>query len=89
MSNLEIGIGTALVMLGIRPRSRYIIGQDNKKKEQMAPMIPTILSMIMNKKATHSYNQLYTVTSPDIWHQKIGHIGLLGLYKLGKKCLRI
>ena len=55
----------------------------------MAPMISTFLSMIVDKEAAHSYNQLHAVASPDIWHRKMGHIGSLGLYKLGKEFLGV
>ncbi len=41
------------------------------------------------KKTARSHNQLNTVATPDIWHQKMGHIGPLGLYKLRKECLRV
>ena len=55
----------------------------------MVPIISIFLSMIVDKKVVRSYNQLYTVASLDIWHQKMGHIGPLGLYKLEKKCLEV
>lgn len=42
----------------------------------------------MDKKVDHSYNQLHAVANPDILHQKIEHIGPLGLYKLGKRVFR-
>ena len=89
IGNFETGIGTALVTLAIRPQSRYIIGHDDKKKGQMAPMISTFSSMIVDKEAARSYNQLHAVASPDIWHRRMGHIGPLGLYKLGKECLGV
>lgn len=45
--------------------------------------------MIIDKKVGHFYNQLYIIASLDIQYQKIGHIRLLKLYKLGKECLKI
>ena len=45
--------------------------------------------MIVDKEAARSYNQLHAVASPDIWHRRMGHIGPLGLYKLGKECLGV
>ncbi len=76
-------------MFTVRSWSRYIIGHNDKKKGQTAPIISIFLSMTVNKKAAHSYNQLHVVASPYIWYQKMGHIGPLGLYKLEKKCLRV
>ena len=89
IGNFETGIGTALVTLAIRPRSQYIIGHDDKRKRQPALPIFIFSSIIVDKKAAHFYNQLYTITSPDIWHRKMGHIRLLGLYKLEKECLGV
>lgn len=40
--------------------------------------------MIVDKKATCFYNQLYTISILYIWYQKKGHVGLLKLYKLEK-----
>lgn len=45
--------------------------------------------MIVDKKAAHSDNQLHTVVSVDIWHQRMGYIGLLELYKPRKTCFRV
>lgn len=66
IGNFETGIGTAMVTLAVRPWFRYIIGHNDKKKRQTAPMIPTFSSMIVNKEATHSYNQLHAIASPNI-----------------------
>ena len=89
IGNFETGVGTALSTLAIRPRSQYIIGHDDKRKRQPASPIPTFPSIIVDKEAAHSHNQLHTVASPDIWYRKIGHIGPLGLYKFGKECLGV
>ena len=43
-------------------------------------MISNFLSMIVDKEAACSYNQLHAVVSPDIWHQKMEDIGPLRLY---------
>ena len=56
IGNFKTGIGTALVTFAIRPWSWYIIGHNDKKKGQMALMISTFSSMIVNKKAACSYN---------------------------------
>ena len=53
-------------MLAIRPQSKYIIGHDDKKKGQMAPLISTFSSTIVDKEVARSYNQLYAVASPDL-----------------------
>ncbi len=89
IGNFETGIGTALVTLAVRSRSGYIIGHNDKKKRQTAPMIQIFLSMIVDKEAACSYNQLHAIASPDIWYQRMGHIGPLRLYKLGKECLGV
>lgn len=52
-------------------------------------MISAFSSMIVDKEGACSYNQLHKVANLDIWHQKMGHIGLLRLYNLRKKCLRV
>ena len=45
--------------------------------------------MIVDKEVSRSYNQSQTVASPDIWYQQMGHISLIGLYKLGKEYLGV
>lgn len=76
-------------MLAIRPWSQYIFGYYDRKKGYLALIIPAFLPMIKDKEGACLYNQLHIVVSPDIWHQKMGHIGLLGLYKLEKECLGV
>ena len=34
-------------------------------------------------------HRLATPASPDVWHQRMGHIGPLGLHQLGKECLGV
>lgn len=89
IGNFETVIETTLVTLVIRPRSWYIIGNNDMKKRQTAPMIQTFSSMIIDKEAAHSYNQLHAIASPDIWYQRMGYIGPLGLYKHRTECLRV
>lgn len=36
-----------------------------------------------------SDQQLHASVSPDTWHRRMGHIGPLSLYKLGKECLGV
>lgn len=35
------------------------------------------------------YNNIHSAASPDIWYQKMRHIGPLELYQLGKECLGV
>lgn len=89
VGNFETSITMAMVILIFRLQSWYIIRNDDKRKKQSALLISTFLSMIVDKKAAYSHNQLHIVTSPDIWHRKMGYIGLLKLYKVEKECLRV
>lgn len=36
-----------------------------------------------------THRHLHAPASPDTWHRRMGHIGPLGLYKLGKECLGV
>lgn len=67
-----------LVTLTIKPQYWYIINYNNRKNTN------GFLSIIVDKKATYFYNQLHTISSPYIWHERKGHVGLLRLYKLEK-----
>ena len=40
-------------------------------------------------KYTRNCQDLHIAASPDIWHQRMGYIRLLKLYKLGKNCLTV
>lgn len=87
--NFKTSIKITLIMLVIRPWFWYIIKNNNKKKWKLASIIPTFLSMIVDKKTTCSYNQLHIIANSDIWHQKIEDIDLLRLYQLVKKYLKV
>lgn len=87
--NFETGIKMAFFTLAIRPWSWYINRHNDKRKSQSTLAIPIFPSMIVDKKAAYSPNQLYIVASPDTWNWKTRYIGVLGLYKLEKECLRV
>lgn len=55
--NFETGLETTLVMFITRPQSIYIIEYDDKKRIESALLLPIILSIIINKKVTCSYNE--------------------------------
>lgn len=44
--------------------------------------------LLIDKNSLNTHNQLYAIALLNIWHCQIGHISLLGLYKLGKECLK-
>ena len=79
-NNYEIGqtgriLGTALATLTTsKNRSQFEIPETSKPKPR---------SKITRKQP------LSTPASADIWHRRMGHIGPLGLYKLGKECLGV
>ena len=89
IANFETSVGTALVTLITKPQFPYIIDYDDKRKRKSASLLPTFLSLIVDKEVNSSYNEAQIVAILDIWNWQMGHIDLLGLYKLGKECLRI
>ena len=46
-------------------------------------------SRLVNKDSLYIQNQLHPIVFLDICYCQIGHIALLGLYKLEKWCLRV
>lgn len=72
MCNFKTGLGITLIILVIRHYSWYIISnkkrKNDAKRRKPAQVIPTFLSMIVDKKAICYYNQLYIVASSNIWH---------------------
>lgn len=46
-------------------------------------------NILIDRESTCTQNRLHATASPDTWHCRMGHIGPLGLYKLGKKCLGV
>ena len=65
--------------------NNYEIGDNEIGKMAFAPLAadPTTL------KNFRPYKKLHFATTSDTWHCKMGHIGLLGLYMLDKKCLGV
>lgn len=86
-------MGIALVILDIsKLRLEYVVVEKKTEKNcflyVFSVQIPkSLLSELLDKNSFCTYNQLYTITLPNIWHCQIGHIGLLGLYKLEKEYL--
>lgn len=97
--NYEIGdstsMGTALVTLNTsKLRPGYVVAE--KKIEENCSLYGFSVqtpesspSLLVDKESLRTHNQLHAIASPDIWHRRMGHIGPLGLYKLGKECLGV
>lgn len=45
--------------------------------------------LLVNKDSLYTHNQLHGIASPNIWYCWMGHIGLLGFYKLEKNYLGV
>ena len=88
-------MGTALVILNTsKLRSGYVVAkkkiEDNYSLHSFSIQTSEFLPFLsIDKDSLRTHNQLYAIVSPDIWHCSIGHIGPLGLYKLGKECLGV
>ena len=97
--NYEIGhstsIGIALVTLNTsKIRPEYVVAK--KKIEENCSLhnfsiqkLESSPSMLVDKESSRTHNQLHTIALPNTWHCRMGHIGLLSLYKLGREYLGV
>lgn len=68
-----------------KDRNTYEINHSLNSSEPASAFATTT-----TKKSPNSRRQpLATLADADIWHQRMGHIGPLGLYKLGQGCLGV
>lgn len=71
----------------------YTVRRENNFEigEKVGTGFGTVLAAFSSKSSQHphSHHDIHSAASPDIWHQRMGHIGPLGLYKLGKECLGV
>ena len=88
-------MGTALVTLNTSKfRPEYIVAEEKIEENCLLYSFngqtpKSLLSLTVDKDSLRTYNQLYAIASPNIWHRGMGHIGPLGLYKLGKEYLGV
>lgn len=69
--------------------NNYVIDQAEGIMGSATAFATTAPSETFNTRSKPRRQDLNSVASPDDWHQRMGHIGPLGLYKLGKECLGV
>ena len=58
-------------------------------KNEIGTAFITLTQSQTQRKNSHLHREFHSVASSDIWHRRMGHIGPLGVFKLGKECLGV